>query len=67
MTNEEVVKQTHEKFALRGLFPHTEESYLCALRLFQRFHEDRPIETMGSRKSVTFCSIKPVSGKQTVV
>ncbi|MFT8890114.1 MAG: tyrosine-type recombinase/integrase [Ethanoligenens sp.] len=47
MTNEEVVKQTHEEFALRGLSPHTEESYLCTLRLFQRYYEDRLIETIG--------------------
>lgn len=47
MTNEEVIRRLHEKFALRGLSPHTEGSYLCALRLFQRHYEDRSIETMG--------------------
>jgi site-specific recombinase XerD len=47
MTNEEVVRKVHEEFALRGMSQQTEESYLCALRLFLRYHEDRPIETMG--------------------
>ncbi|MEN6313547.1 MAG: tyrosine-type recombinase/integrase [Clostridiaceae bacterium] len=47
MTNDEVIQQIHEEFALRGMSSQTEESYLCALRLFLRYHEERPIETMG--------------------
>lgn len=47
MTNEEVVQKTREEFALRGMSKQTEESYLCALRLFLRYHGDRPIERMG--------------------
>lgn len=63
MTNEEVVKRIHEEFALRGLSPHTEESYLCALRLFQRFHEDRPIETMGEPEIRNFLLYQISIGK----
>jgi len=47
MTNEEVFKHVHDEFVLRGMSPQTEESYLCALRLFLRYHEDRPLEAMG--------------------
>jgi site-specific recombinase XerD len=47
MTNEEVVQKIHEEFALRGMPQQTEESYLCALWLFLRYHEERPIETTG--------------------
>ncbi len=47
MTNEEVVRHVHDEFALRGLSSQAETSYLCALRLFLRYHEDRPLETMG--------------------
>lgn len=47
MTNEEIVSKIHEEFALRGLSPQTEESYLCVLHLFLRYYENRPIETMG--------------------
>jgi integrase/recombinase XerD len=47
MTNEEIVSKVHEEFALRGLSPQTEESYLCALHLFLRYYENQPIETMG--------------------
>ena len=47
MTNEKVVNKIHEEFALRGLSPQTEESYLCALHLFLRYYENRSIETMS--------------------
>jgi integrase/recombinase XerD len=47
MTNEEVIRKIHEEVALRGLSPQTEKSYLYALRLFLRYYENRPIETMG--------------------
>ncbi len=47
MTNEEVIVKIHEEIALRGMSKQTEESYLCALRLFLRYHEDHPLETIG--------------------
>lgn len=47
MTNDEVIRRVHQEVALRGMSKQTEESYLCALRLFLRYHKDRPIETMG--------------------
>ncbi len=47
MTNEEVIVKIHEEIALRGMSKQTEESYLCTLRLFLRYHEDHPLEAMG--------------------
>ena len=44
MTNEEVVQKIREEFTLRGLSKQTEESYLCAMRFFLRYHEDRPLK-----------------------
>jgi site-specific recombinase XerD len=57
MTNEEVVRKVHEEFALRGMSQQTEETYLCAMRLFLRYHEDRPIETMGEPEIREFPAI----------
>lgn len=47
MTNEEIFTRAHDEFVLRGMSSQTEESYLCALRLFLRYYEERPLETMG--------------------
>ena len=47
MTNEEVFEHVHDEFVLRGMSSQTEESYLCTLRLFLRYHKDRPLEAMG--------------------
>lgn len=47
MTNDEVYQRVLEEIKLRGLSPHTEEGYIWALRLFLRYYENRPIETMG--------------------
>jgi integrase/recombinase XerD len=47
MTNEEVVRKALEEFALRGMSHYTVEEYLGAMRIFLRYYENRPIETMG--------------------
>ena len=47
MTNEEVFERAHEEFALRGISIQTENGHLCTLRVFLRYYENRPIETMG--------------------
>jgi len=65
MTNEEVFQQAREEFALRGLSPYTEEEYLGALRLFLRYHEDRPIETMGEPEIREFLLYQITLGKAT--
>lgn len=63
MNNEEVVSLLHDEFELRGLSPQTEESYLCALRLFLRYHEDRPLENMGEPETRDFLLYQISIGK----
>ena len=63
MTNEEVVRKTHEEFTLRGMSQQTEESYLCALRLFLRYYENRSIETMGEPEIREFLLYQISNGK----
>lgn len=63
MTNDEVIQQIHEEFALRGMSSQTEESYLCTLRLFLRYYEERPIETMGESEIREFLLYQISIGK----
>jgi len=63
MTNEEVVQKIREEFTLRGMSKQTEESYLCAMRLFLRYHEDRPLEAMGKAEIREFLLHQLASGK----
>jgi hypothetical protein len=65
MTNEEVFERAHDEFVLRGMSPQTEESYLCALRLFLRYHDDRPIEAMGEPEIREFLLYQISIGKET--
>jgi integrase/recombinase XerD len=65
MTNEEVVRRAHEEFALRGMSPHTVEEYLGALRIFLRYYENRPIETMGEPEIRDFLLYQISIGKAT--
>jgi site-specific recombinase XerD len=64
MTNEEVFQRAHEEFALRGLSLHTADEYMRALRLFLRYYENRPIETMGEAEIRDFLLIRRSSGLQ---
>lgn len=65
MTHEEVFARAHEEFTLRGMSPQTEEGYLCTLRIFLRYHEDRPIETMGESEIREFLLYQINIGKAT--
>lgn len=47
MTNEEVFIRAYDEVQLRGLSPKTVESYLGRLKLFLKYHNDRPLEEMG--------------------
>ena len=60
MTNEEVIQKAHEEFALRGLSHYTAEEYLGTLRIFLRYYENRPLETMGEQeiRSFLLCQIE---------
>lgn len=63
MTNEEAVQKTREEFALRGMSKKTEESNLCALRLFLHYHEERPLESMGEAEIREFLLYQISIGK----
>ena len=63
MTNEEVVQKIHEEFVLRGMSQQTEESYLCALHLFLRYYENRPVEAMGEPEIREFLLYQISNGK----
>lgn len=63
MTNDEVIRQIHEEFALSGMSKQTEVSYLCALRLFLCYHEERLIETMGESEIREFLLYQISTGK----
>lgn len=65
MTNEEVVSRAREEFALRGLSHYTEEEYLGVLRLFLRYYENRPLETMGEAEIRKFLLHQVNLGKAT--
>ena len=50
MTNEEIILKAKEEFKLRGFSDHTQNEYLWALRHFQKYCENRPLETMGEKE-----------------
>jgi len=63
MTNEEVIQKAHEEFALRGLSHYTVEEYLGTLRIFLRYYENCPLETMGEKEIRNFLLYQIEGGK----
>ena len=63
MTNEEVYQRAYDEIKLRGLSSHTIEGYLGKLRIFLRFFDNRPIDTMGEEKIREFLLHLLDSGK----
>lgn len=63
MTNEEVFGKIHEEFILRGMSKKTEDSYLCALRSFLRYYENRNIETLDEENIREFLFHQISTGK----
>lgn len=47
MINEQVVQKVKEEITLRGLSSDTEKEYLKSLRVFLRYHNNRPLNCMG--------------------
>lgn len=50
MTNAEIIQKIQEEFILRELSQNTLDSYLCALRQFSQYYNDKPVAELGEHE-----------------